>query len=70
MAAFATIELEYVVRWYHEYWRIWTPEVGEILTTAVETDNKHDSYAVAVISPELGTVGHVPKKISRLCQSF
>ena len=40
-----------------------------ILTTVtvVETENEHDSYVVAVVAHELGTVGHVPKNISTLC---
>ncbi len=43
---------------------------GEVLTTVVEMENKHDSYAVAVVAHELGTVGRVPRKISRLCHSW
>ncbi len=36
----------------------------------IEGSNPHDRYAIAVQNEELGTVGHVPKKISRLCHSF
>ena len=66
----STLELEYVVRGYHEYMRYWTPEIGEILSTQIEATNPHDLYAVAVVSGELGVVGHVPRKISKLCNSF
>ncbi len=69
MAA-STLEIEYVVRGYHEYMRFWTPQIDEILSTEIEGSNLHDRYAVAVQNEELGTVGHVPKKISRLCHSF
>jgi hypothetical protein len=69
MASLATIELEYVVRGYHEYLRIWTPVVGEVLTTVVETENEHDSYAVAVVAHELETVGRVPSKALPLLYS-
>ena len=65
--ATSTLELEYVVRGYCEYMRYWTPEIGEILSTQIEATNPHDSYTVAVVS---GEVGHVPRKISRLCNSF
>ena len=68
--ATSTLELEYVVRGYHEYMRYWTPEIGEILSTQIEATNPHNLYAVAVVSGELGVVGHVPRKISKLCNSF
>ena len=70
MAALTTVELEYVIRGYHEYKRVWTPEINEMLRTQTETANSHDRYAVAVLSEELGTVGHIPRTISRLCHSF
>ncbi len=70
MAVLTTVELEYVVRGYHEYKRVWTPVVNEMLSTEIEGGNPHDGYAVAVISESLGTVGHVPRNISRLCHSF
>ena len=70
MATLTTIEFEYVIRGYHEYKRVWNPEMNERLSTEIETGNPHDRYAVAVVSEEHGTVGHIPKKISRLCCSF
>ena len=62
-AAMATLELEYVIRGYHDYMRVWIPVVGEQLSTEIEPANPHNRYAVAVVSHEHGTVGHVPKKI-------
>jgi len=41
-----------------------------MLCTQIETANSHDKYAVAVLFEELGTMGHIPKTISRLRHSF
>ena len=38
-----------VVRGYHIYKSLWTPEVNEILLLWRETGNEHDEYAVAVL---------------------
>ena len=70
VAVMATLVLEYVIRGYHNYMCIWIPEVSERLSPEVEAANPHDRYAVAVASHERGIVGHVPKKISRVCHSF
>ena len=70
MATLTTIEFEYVIRGYHEYKRVWNPEMNERLSTEIETGNPHERYAVAVVFKEHGTVGHIPMKISRLCCSF
>ena len=48
MATLMTLELEYVIRGYHEYKCVWTPEINEMLCTQIETANSHDKYAVAV----------------------
>ncbi len=64
MAVLSTFELESVIRGYHEYKHVWTPVLNEMLSTEVETANPHDTYAVGVVSDKLGTVGHVPKKMS------
>ena len=50
------LELEYVIREYHEYMRYWTPTIGEALRTEIEEANPHDRYAigVAVACPEGG----------------
>ena len=32
MAALTTVELEYVIRGYHEYKRVWSPEINERLS--------------------------------------
>ena len=43
--------------------------VGETLSAEREPDNVHDRNAVALYSDDL-KVGHVPMKISSLCNSF
>ena len=53
------------------YKRRWTAANGEVLQTEKEEpENPHDRYAVSLIKEEIGIVGHVPKKISKLCHSF
>ena len=37
-----TLELEYVVRGYHEYKRVCTPVLDELLSTEIESGNPHD----------------------------
>ena len=49
MAVLTTQEPEYVVRDYHEYKRVWTPVLDEMLSTEIERSNPHDEYAVVMI---------------------
>ena len=58
------------VRGFHVYGEHWTAFVGEELTCQREIGNVVDRYAVAVEKATGETVGHVPKKISRICSSF
>ena len=58
------------VRGFHVYGEHWTAFVGEELTCQRERGNVVDRYAVAVEKATGETVGHVPKKISRICSSF
>ena len=48
---------------YHIYQNIWTPKIGEILTSKVDPTNPFDSYAVNIIL-DGKLVGHVPRTIS------
>ena len=58
------------IRGYHVYQRVWTdPYVGETLDCRREPTNVVDRYAVSVIRSEV-VVGHLPKKISKLCSLF
>ena len=43
-----------------------SPEIGEELSTALETANTHDCFAVAIRKGTL-TIGHVPGEISKVC---
>ena len=58
------------VRGYHVYEECWAAFLGEELTCQREIGNVVDRYAVAVKKDTGETVGHVPKKISRICSSF
>ena len=48
---------------YHIYQDIWTPEIGEILTWELDSENHFDDCAVSIISGGK-LVGHVPRTIS------
>ena len=66
-----TFIVNYCIRGYHVYQRIWTPVIGEILETVRERDNKHDKYAVAVLEEQTKCiVGHIPQEISSLSSFF
>ena len=58
------------VRGYHVYGETWTAALGEELCCERELGNVIDRYAVAVKKDSSETVGHLPKKISRLCSMF
>ena len=55
---------------YHVYNEIWTAVLGEVLITERDFHNMADCYAVAVKKHSGETVGHLPRKISRLCSVF
>ena len=61
-------------RGYHEYQSIWlNPSRDDELTCEREVGNAHDTHAVAIkkhISGVLTTVGHIPKKISKVSSIF
>ena len=57
------------IRGYHIYKEIWTPSIGEVLLCAREPTNIVDRYAVSVQKDET-IVGHLPKRISRVCSLF
>ena len=55
---------------YHVYNEKWTAVLGEFLITERELHNMADRYAVAVKKHSGETVGHLPRKILRLCSMF
>ena len=65
----ATFTVESCVRGYHIYKDIWDATIGEELQCARESNNSNDRYAVAVRKNN-AVVGHVPRKISRVCALF
>jgi len=58
------------VRGFHVYQAVWRPVIGEELPCVREESNNKDRYAVAIMKPGVGIVGHVPRYMSRLCSIF
>ena len=58
------------VRGFHVYGEHWTAFVGEEHTCQQERGNVVDRYAVDVEKATGKMVGHMLKKISRICSSF
>ena len=69
-----TFSLESSSRGYHEYLSIWpNPTVVDKFICEREIGNPHDTHAVAFnkdISVVLTTVGHIPRKISKVSFVF
>ena len=61
-------EFQSYVIGYHVYKDIWTPTLGEKLSTVTETENHHDKHDVKVLKDNK-VVGHVPRDISHFCTS-
>jgi len=57
----AVFSVESVVCGHHVSKAIWSSVLGEELQCHCEPDNIHVLYAVAVIKPETGVVGHIPR---------
>ena len=66
----ATITVESCVRSYHMYKDIWDATVGEELDCARESNNPADRYICCCEKKDGETVGHVLRKMSRLCTLF
>ena len=58
-----------VIRGFHVYQAIWTPTIGEELSTDREHGNPADRFAVAVQKSGT-TVGHIPREISKTSWHF
>ena len=59
IAVTTKFDVDSSVKGYHEYKSIWTPKIGEILSTEREPGNLVDKYAVCV-KKENEIVGHLP----------
>ena len=64
------IEVESCIQGHHVYSTIWTPVLGELLSSKRELDNAEDQYVVTVCRVNGIVIGHIPKKISFLCAVF
>ena len=64
-----TFGKESCVRGYHIYQDQWEAAIGEELECHHERGNAADAYAVSVMR-EGTIIGHLPRKISRLCTLF
>ena len=51
---------------YHVYRDVWSPQENEILDCSLESTNRHDPNAVAILKNGL-IVGHVPRTLARYC---
>ena len=65
----AILERESCIRGYHVYQSSWEATIGETLGCRREPTNEIDRYSVAVIKSG-AVVGHLPRKISKLCSIF
>ena len=57
-----------MVQGYHIYSSIWNASISEILPCTREDSNRRDTFAVCVVKPTVGTVGHLPRLI--VCSLF
>ena len=62
IAVTTKFDVDSSVKGYHEYKSIWTPKIGEILSTERESGNLEDKYMVCV-KKENEIVGHLPLEI-------
>lgn len=62
-------EMESCVLAYYIYQSLWTPTLDDELICVRDPFNSIDRYAVTVKNGDT-VVGHLPKKISRLCSLF
>ena len=61
-------EFQSHVRGHQVYKDIWTPTLGEKLSTTAEPENHNDKYVVKVLKDN-EVVGHVPSDILKYCTS-
>ena len=65
-----SFSLDFCVRGHHVYKAVWTTQVGETLLCQPEFGNVHDPYAVVIVTGDEMIVGHVPRKVSAICDLF
>ena len=67
---FASFYFESSLRGYHAYYRSVPTVVGDIYECKQEPDNKHDMYAVKIVTIAEETLGHVPIEFSKIFSIF
>ncbi len=63
------LEISSFIRGYHVYKDIWSPVREELLLVKQETNNSHDSSAVAIMKENV-VVGHVPYNLASSMSHF
>ncbi|XP_067929382.1 uncharacterized protein [Watersipora subatra] len=66
--AMARFEFTCGLRGFHVYREFWTPDMEDVLTVELESNNGIDPFAIGVktqVNGCLRTVGHLPREISR-----
>ena len=58
-------QFESFITGHYHYQHIWTPQIGEDLTTVCEHDNTYDEFAVGILKNNDTIVGHTPWQISK-----
>ena len=62
--------LKSAVRAYHVYRSNWEPEVSEIHSTSIETDNIHNCNAITCIDSQDQVVGHIAREHAHVLKHF
>ena len=67
---FASFYFETSLTGYHAYYRVVPTAVGDIYHCKQEPDNKHDMYAVKIVTTAEETLGYVPIEFSKIFSIF
>jgi len=62
---YTEFQFESFITGYFHYQFIWTPQIGEVLTTTCESDNTYDKFAISILKNNDTIVGHTPRQISK-----
>ena len=62
---YTEFQFESFITGYFHYQFIWTPQVGEVLTTTCDSDNTYDKFAINILKNNDTIVGHTPRQISK-----
>ena len=70
MSNYQYFSIDDCIQRYHTYKDMWTAPFGEDLACKPEFGNLHHPYAVAVVTANDVTVGHLPRCISTVSHLF